>query len=245
MIFFYWAILTQLKFFFLVENFGTGAASTDLVEQVSQAVSTINIYSTRIAVFSVRVGANIIKRQRRKRPRKSSPSSTSSSSSSPSSSSSSPSSSPLSSSSASSSPAKSENGQSDEFYDAVDVTAPDLDFPPWESVESVTAFCSADAETQTQASRADAASQTQMTIYPQLWDNEGRTRVELGKVRSSLTLFLSRMTRIRDHGEGRREINLITEVLRHFLKSVSTWLRSKKDTGARSRMNFGTPVTSA
>ena len=57
-----------------------------------------------------------------------------------------------------------------------------------------------------------------MTIYPQLWDNEGRTRVELGKVRSSLTFFLSRMTRIRDHGEGRREINLITEVLRHFLK---------------------------
>ena len=171
----------------------------------------ISIYSTRIAVFSVRVGANLIKRQRRKRPRKSSPSSSSSSS---------PSFSSLpSSSSASSSSAKSENGQFDKFYDAVDVTAPVLDFPPWESVESVSAFCSADAETQTQASRPDAAIQTQMTVYPQLWDSEaGRTRVELGKVRSSLTLFLSGMTRIRDHGQGRTEINRITEVLRQFLK---------------------------
>ena len=182
---------------FFVENFETGAASTELVEQVSQAVSTINIYSTRIAVFSVRVGTNLIRRQRRKRPQKSSPSSSPSSSSS----------SPSSSSSASSSSAKSENGQFDKFYDAVDVTAPDLDFPPWESVESITAFCSADAKTQMQASRADAAIQTQMTVYPQLWDSEGRTRVELGKVRSSLTLFLSRMTNIRDHGEGRTEIN--------------------------------------
>ena len=166
-------------------------------------MSTINIYSTRIAIFSVRVGTNLIKTQRRKRPRKSSPSSSSSSSSS---------------SSASSSSANSENGQFDKFYDAVDVTAPDLDFSPWESVESTTAFCSADAETQTQACRADAAIQTQMTVNPQLWDSEGRTRVELGKVCSSLTLFLSRMTRILDHGERRTQINRLTEVLRQFLK---------------------------
>ena len=57
-----------------------------------------------------------------------------------------------------------------------------------------------------------------MTVYPQLWDSEGRTRVELGKVRSSQTLFLSRIMGIWDHREGRTEINRITEVLRQFLK---------------------------
>ena len=50
-------------------------------------------------------------------------------------------------------------GQIDQYFDAVDVTAPDLDFSPWESVESTTVFCSADAETQTWVSHTDAAIQ--------------------------------------------------------------------------------------
>jgi hypothetical protein len=63
----------------------------------------------------------------------------------------------------------------------------------------------------------DAETQCVFTSYPRLMDNEGRIDAELLKLKRAFGIFKSRMSNIRDHGEARREIELILTNLRGFI----------------------------
>ena len=106
------------------------------------------------------------------------------------------------------------SSDNDDFAHAVEIQ-PAMDNIP----EYVTSATLVETESQTDdgVSRADAHTQMEFTNYPRLMDDAGRIEVELRKTQREVTVFISRMDTIRNHGEARNEIAVFTTKMKSFV----------------------------